>query len=255
MNEVRSLLARLDDIGRSLERSGHALALIGLGSVGVELSRLDAYSDLDFFAVVDDGFKPEYLESLDWLESVFPIAYRYRNTRDGHKVLFRDGILCEFAVFERAELGTIPFARGRIVWKKSTVDDTIGTPRAGPGIEPDRSVEWLLGEALTNLYVGLSRFRRGEKLSASRLVQCDAIDRLLELASRVESETSAPKDPFAPARRLELRYPNLARILPRLVQGYDRTPESAREILGYLASHFDVDPAMAESIRRLCGDD
>jgi hypothetical protein len=37
--EPSLLLKRLDEIGRSLARSGHALALIGLGSVGVELER------------------------------------------------------------------------------------------------------------------------------------------------------------------------------------------------------------------------
>lgn len=42
-----ALLARLDEIGRSLIQSGHAIALIGLGSVGEELHRLDEYSDLD----------------------------------------------------------------------------------------------------------------------------------------------------------------------------------------------------------------
>ena len=43
--DPQSLLKRLDEIGQSLERSGHALALLGLGSVGLELDRLDSYSD------------------------------------------------------------------------------------------------------------------------------------------------------------------------------------------------------------------
>lgn len=47
------LLARLDEIGAALARSNRALALLGLGSVGLELERLDRYSDLDFFAIVD----------------------------------------------------------------------------------------------------------------------------------------------------------------------------------------------------------
>ena len=55
MKRTERLLQRLDEIGRSLERSGHALALIGLGSVGTELDRLDDYADLDFFAIVEDG--------------------------------------------------------------------------------------------------------------------------------------------------------------------------------------------------------
>ncbi len=46
------LLKRLDDIGRSLAGRPDALALIGLGSVGRELERLDDYSDLDVFVIV-----------------------------------------------------------------------------------------------------------------------------------------------------------------------------------------------------------
>ncbi len=37
----QQLLQRLDDIGASLAATHKALALIGLGSVGVELARLD----------------------------------------------------------------------------------------------------------------------------------------------------------------------------------------------------------------------
>ena len=66
------LLARLDDIGESLRRSGNALALIGLGSVGLERNRLDRYSDLDFFAIVEPGHKARYIDTLDWLESLTP---------------------------------------------------------------------------------------------------------------------------------------------------------------------------------------
>ncbi len=55
--DTQSLLKRLDEIGLSLERSGHGLALLGLGSVGLELDRIDAYSDLDFFAIVEAGLQ------------------------------------------------------------------------------------------------------------------------------------------------------------------------------------------------------
>src|SRR5512145_3267505 len=93
------LLARLDQIGAALAASGHALALIGLGSVGEELDRLDDYSDLDFFAIVETGHKRRYIDDLDWLSSIAPIAYRFLNSPDGYKLLFTDGIFCEFAVF------------------------------------------------------------------------------------------------------------------------------------------------------------
>jgi hypothetical protein len=44
MDKKQILVARFNDIGHSLENTGHALALIGLGSVGIELERLDEYS-------------------------------------------------------------------------------------------------------------------------------------------------------------------------------------------------------------------
>jgi hypothetical protein len=94
------LLSRLDEIGAALARSNKALALIGLGSAGLETDRLDRYSDLDFFAIVENGRKRDFLDGLSWLGDIRPIAYSFRNTPDGHKVLFEDGVFCEFAVFD-----------------------------------------------------------------------------------------------------------------------------------------------------------
>lgn len=246
-----SLLSRLDAIGHSLEASGHALALIGLGSVGLETDRLDEYSDLDFFAIVADGYKTRYIENLDWLATLCPIAYCFRNSADGYKLLFEDSIFCEFAVFEQAELACIPFAPGRVVWKQPHVSDSIGAPaQAAPAPRP-LDVEWLVGEAVTNLYVGLGRFRRGEKLSAQRFVQHYAVDRILDLAKLIENEQGERKDVFANERRFEQRFPGLTAELPRFVQGYERTPESALAILDFLESRFPVNAALAAIIRQL----
>jgi hypothetical protein len=55
------LLHRLEAIGRALDQSGQALALIGLGSVGVELDRLDEHSDLDFFVIAAPGHKRRFV--------------------------------------------------------------------------------------------------------------------------------------------------------------------------------------------------
>ena len=45
-----------------LAARGDAIALLGLGSVGSDLGRLDEHSDLDFFAIVEDGAKQRYLD-------------------------------------------------------------------------------------------------------------------------------------------------------------------------------------------------
>lgn len=251
MDKKQILVARLNDIGHSLEHTGHALALIGLGSVGVERERLDEYSDLDFFVIAEEGDKQRFIQNLDWLSSVCPIAYHFQNTPDGHKLLFSDSVFCEFAVFEAPELRGIPFARGRIVWKQPQVDDSICVP-AHPGAPAKRDKDWLLGEALTNLYVGLCRFHRGEKLSALRLIQHHAVDRVLELAELVEGEAPACKDGFANERRFELRFPEAARELPTFMQGYECSRQSARAILDFLEKHFPVNAAIAQAIRERC---
>jgi hypothetical protein len=245
------LLERLDEIGRCLERTGHALALIGLGSAGAERDRMDEYSDLDFFAIVEDGCKQRYLGELDWLDRAQPIAYCFRNTADGYKLLFQDGVFCEFAVFEPAELREVPFCRGRIVWKQAHIEDSIAIPARSAAPPHPRARDWLIGEALTNLYVGLCRHRRGELLSAARCIQGHSVDRVMELAALLYEETPGRADAFANDRRFEQRFPEMAPVLARAVQGYARSPQSAAAVLEFLEQHFDINAAMAGAIREM----
>lgn len=248
------LLARLEDIAVALQRNGHPQALIALGSVGLERDRLDRYSDLDFFVIVDAGHKARYIDSLDWLEAAHPLAWHFRNTVDGHKALSRDRIFCEFAIFEPRELAAIPFAPGRVVWRRPDVEESIAIPcRPLPEARlPDEG--WIVGEALSCLYVGLQRWHRGERLSAARMVQGHALDRLIELDALRLANTPSPVsvDPFSRERRLEQRQPELARELPQLVPGYSHTPQAALAILSALERRgASVDPSMRERIRAL----
>lgn len=251
MNLKEKLLNRLNEIGQSLDRTGKALALIGLGSVGQELDRLDNYSDLDFFAIVEPGQKERFLTNLDWLSSLAPIAYHFQNTADGYKLLFADGVFCEFAVFEAAELSHIPFAAGRIVWKREGVSDAIAVPvkQSSPSAH---SVEWLVGEALTNLYVGLGRYRRGEKLSAFQFVQVYALGRVVDLAEQIETAQPGHADIFVGERRFEQRFPGVARSLAQMAPGYEGTPAAAITILHFLDQYFPVNPAIKQAILDLC---
>ncbi len=219
--------------------------------MGQELERLDEYSDLDFFAIVEPGHKQAFIESLDWLSSICPLAYCLRNTIDGYKLLFTDGIFCEFAVFEPDELAAAAFTPGRVVWKRPEISTDIAIPAHMPHPPSPSSVEWLVGEALTNLYVGLCRYQRGEKLSAQRFIQHYAVDRLLELVALTETEAPIPADPFNRERRFEQRYPLAAARLPQFVPGYAHSPQAALAILDFLEAHFAVNPALKAEIIRL----
>ena len=99
--------------------------------------------------------------------------------------------------------------------------------------------------------MGLGRFRRGEKLTASRFIQGHAVDRILKLAAFIEQPQGDSADPFDQARRFEQRYPYLAAELPRFLLGYEQSPQSAKAILHFLERHFSVNVAMREVILAL----
>lgn len=252
MADKQALLRRLEDIGQSLARTGRGRALIALGSVGLSMDRLDQYSDLDFFAVVTAGQKAAFISDLQWMAAACPIVYAFQNTADGHKVLFEDDIFAEMAVFEEQELARIPFEPGRIVWKMPDFDEALAVPSLPTPEVELRSVEWLLGEALTNLYVGLNRFQRGERLSGARFVQGHAVDRVVDLAPFVETELPVGRDIYAAERRFEQRCPQTALSLPQFMQGYERTPQSARAMIAFLEQHFELNAAMCAAILALC---
>lgn len=214
---------------------------------------MDAYSDLDFFAIVQPDAKEDFIRDLAWLERVHPIAFSFQNTRDGDKLLFTDGIYAEYAILTPDELPRLPIHRGRVVWQADGFNVDRVTMRYEPPASPEpHTVEWLIGEIITNLYVGLTRFHRGERLSAMRLIQVHAVDRLVELSAHLQPASSASADPFALERRYEARYPEFAGVLSSCAQGYDRSVESALAMLAFLERHYPVNDAIKRRILDLC---
>src|SRR5262245_22541835 len=120
------LLQRLDAIARALASRGDVIALLGVGSVGRDLDRIDEHSDLDFFVIVEDDAKERYLDDIDWLREAAPLVYDFENTVDGRKVLFADGIYAEYAVFTLAEVTSGAFMPGRVVWQRADAPEGLG---------------------------------------------------------------------------------------------------------------------------------
>ena len=251
MPATSNLEQRLIDIGRSLASTGQAYALLGLGSAGLEAARMDEYSDLDFFAIVKEGQKRNFIDHLDWLSTISPLGYAFRNTADGYKALYEDGIFCEFAVFEPHELADIPFSAGRVVWSQPEFNTDCLNPSNNAGrYQRSDNIEWIIGEAVTNLYVGLCRFHRGERLSAMKFVQSFSVDRILDLL-HIQQPASDFEDQYMPDRRLEFRFPMSEPLMATFCQGYQHTPDSAVAQLTWLQKNFEVNSCIAREIRRL----
>jgi hypothetical protein len=248
---AQRLLGRLDDLAAVLRDDPAALGLLALGSVGVETGRIDTWSDLDFFLVVEPGAKARYIADLSWLGRAHALVWSFRNTVDGHKALMQDGVLCEFAVFAPDELLAVPYAPGRWVWRR----DVLQAERASPTLPMPKphDADWLLGEALSNLLVGLMRHARGERLAAMRMVQVFALDRVLQLATLdgQREGVAAAADPFNVDRRLELRCPELAAHLRTWAGGYAGTVSAARSLLTWLLARHAIPAPVVSRIEAL----
>ena len=152
------LLARLEALGRILSDRGDALALLGLGSVGADLGRLDDHSDLDFFVVVEDGAKAAYLADIDWLKALGPIAFEFENTVDGRKVLFEDGVYRAFRPPTESETFHLPaqrFAWGDLLRGERARPGHLLHRRDGGGRDLDRNPR----PGIHPHRIGLARFR------------------------------------------------------------------------------------------------
>jgi hypothetical protein len=245
------LTQRLSALAVSLATRDDALGLLALGSIGQETARADAWSDLDFFVLVRPGAKPAYIASLDWLAAAHPLAWQFANTRDGFKALMADGLLCEFAVFEPAELPGIAYSPGRWVWRR---EDEVPEHWAHPqrALPAPRDTAWLAGEAISNLLVGLQRYRRGERLAAMRLVQVHALDRVLELIDQQSAPApGVTRDPFNADRRFEARHPAHAQALRSWAPGLDATPQAALALLQQLEWLAPLPAAVVARVREL----
>nr|MBA2694724.1 hypothetical protein [Actinomycetota bacterium] len=111
-------LHRLDELAGALRRDPGVLAVLGLGSAGVEVDRFDEHSDIDFFLIVDRAAtKARYLQDTGWLAHFGGhLVYSFVNDPNGRKALFEDGLFLEYAIFTPHELATVPFAGARTVW-------------------------------------------------------------------------------------------------------------------------------------------
>lgn len=244
------LLAFLDRLGTELDRRGDAVALLCLGSVGRDLHRLDEHSDADFFVVVDDGAaRDRYLADIDWLEAAHPVVWSFENSDAGRKALLEGDLFAEYAVFSLADLATAGYPPGRIHWSRA--DAPAGLEIPSTPVPQAASLEHQVGEAITNLYVGLHRDLRGERLTATRFIQGYAVDRWVTVLGHLGLGAGEAQDVFVVDRGVERRFGADVLPLADLVPGYERNAHAAATLLGLLEAHVELDPTIVTAVRDL----
>ena len=219
------------ELAKSLEVDPRVLGLVAVGSMARSGKAPDRWSDHDFFVVVAPGTQEAFRSDLAWLPRRSEIALSFRETAHGVKVVLAGGHLLEFAVFDPDELALARVNRYRVLLDRERIGERLERiasetrARAAPP-----SDDWLVGQFLTNLLVGVGRHRRGERLSGRHLVSSGALGHLVTLLDRHADPTAAAVlDSLDPLRRFETAFPDLGRRLNTALER--ETPAAARELL------------------------
>jgi len=188
----------------------------GLAFVGsaADTSRADEWSDHDFFVFTTDGNAEALRQDLTWLPEYEDIALFVRETEHGLKVVYNDGHVLEFAIFEDDwELSGVNSFD--VTLDKSSIAERLAEAQARSVPKPiDVDREFSL--FLTHLLIGTGRFRRGETLSARQFINNFCVNSVVRLVTELipsSIDSANATDNQNPFRRFEIRYPQLAQDL------------------------------------------
>jgi hypothetical protein len=194
-----------------------ALGLMFAGSAA-DLSRVDQYSDQDFYLIVNNGTAESFRQNLSWLPRHEEIILSPRETAHGLKVLYRNGTMLEFAVFEIGELSThLAPKDNRVVFDRGGVQEIIHDITHKQTNDFDPETEYQL--FLTLLHIGIGRIKRGEIIAGSQHIKGYALNHLLGLIRHYEPANIDSSDALNRYRRFESDFPKLGAKLGTLVEG------------------------------------
>ena len=210
--------------------------LIWAGS-SAEVDRADEWSDLDFFVMVRSGEQERFRRDLSWLPANNEIAWFARETAHGLKVVFQDGFVLEFAVFDREELSLAVVNHHALEFG----DEDLAV-RLESIYRPEAPSDWLtlddrLGLACALLLIGAGRYARGERLVGGQFVRSYAVREALAAAKlALTPANAAVADSLDAWRRAEQVYPDFARDIE--VAANLPVPQAAKAISEVLRQHF-----------------
>jgi hypothetical protein len=212
-NEYRAFTGELTGRLRADER---AIGLVAVGSMADRDYEPDEWSDHDFFVITPAGGQEELRNDLSWLPRDDRVALSVRETDHGLIVIYDDGHLLEFAVFDLEEIALAGVNRYRVLLDRGGVEERVEHVAATP--RPQRDDAFLFGKTVTAALVATGRARRGETLSAAFLVTWATtyLNRLL--IRTIPAANASLLDGFDSLRRFERAYPELGAELAAIVR-------------------------------------
>jgi hypothetical protein len=212
---TEELRARLADDAR-------VIGLVAVGSMADRDYTPDEWSDHDFFVITPPGGQEALRIDLGWLPHRDRVALSFRETEHGLKVIYQDGHMLEFAVFDLDEIALAGVNRYRVLLDRGGVEARTESVRSRP--RPPQSDEFLFGMTVASALVAAGRARRGELLTAAFFVTWTLKHLTALLVRAVPAANASILDEFDALRRFESAYPELGAELAAIVR---REPGSA----------------------------
>ena len=199
----------LVDVGQSDDR---IVGLVAVGSMA-DKTRRDGWSDHDFWIVTTNGEAAAFRSEI-WLPDPDRVVVHFNETAHGRSAVYDDGHLIEYAVFDEDELLVARANVYEVLVDKGGIEGRMRAMAAQTQTEHesrDPSGQDRFGSFVAQMVIGLTRYGRGEKLSANHLVRGWAVRSLLScLALVMEADRPEALDNLDPHRRFEQGYPALA---------------------------------------------
>jgi hypothetical protein len=123
--DSKTYKAFTDSLVANLSRDKRVLGLVAVGSMAGTLNQQDEWSDHDFLVLTIPGVEEEFRTSTTWLPDYRPIVLNLRETKHGIKILYDDGHLLEYAIFNREEFRVVKINSYRILIDRGGFDDLV----------------------------------------------------------------------------------------------------------------------------------
>ncbi len=199
-----------------------------------ETKRVDEWSDHDFFVITEEGEQEGLRQNLTWLPNSDSIAFSFRETEHGLKVVYNSGAVLEFAIFSCDELRSCTVNHHRLAYGNEIVKQALAqaTKRLPPVVVGDDLADFR--HFLSVLVIQVGRARRGETITAGQGIHGTATTALLKVLTR-----QLPADPrldkLDVSRRFEFVQPEIGK---EIAKALTQEPEAAARDLLKISEKF-----------------
>ena len=199
-----------DQLRLNLLDDERVLGLVVLGSTADRSHAPDEWSDHDFFVITEHDQQEWFRTHFDWLPDHENIVLTVRETAHGLKILYQNGHVLEFAVFDAEEIHMARVNDYAVLFDRGPVGVLLADVAARPTPSVEAYTHRDLGMVLSLLIVGAGRYARGEVLSAHVVIKQYALSHLMALLTRhLPDGDRHYLDNLDPYRRFERVFPQI----------------------------------------------